>query len=352
MDYNLLEKISKIYKGLQDEVSKKIFFKRLQYSLSSDEGIISEMVYEEMMRCKDTDIMMSLLLEIEKTEQPIIIWGAGFAGHQIANMLEYMGRKAECFVDNNSNLWGKVCCGLEIRAPKSIKDTTKYFIIIGTNYFVAEIHRELMGMGIAEENIFVPDKQWWIGNEPQYFDSEIMHPDKNECFVDGGSFDGENTLEFISWCAGNFSAVYMFEPDKENYLRIKTLAEKDNKILAFERGLWSDTTVLRFSSRVRETSTISDKGDVEIKVTSIDEILNGKPVTFIKLDIEGSEMEAIKGAEKTIKLYKPKLAICVYHKPEDIIDIPLKILEMNPSYKLFLRHYSYLQTETVLYAVE
>lgn len=69
------------------------------------------------------------------------------------------------------------------------------------------------------------------------------------------------------------------------------------------------------------------------------------------MDIEGSEMEALKGAENTIGKYKPRLAICVYHKPEDIIEIPLKILELNPEYKLYLRHYSYIHTETVLYAI-
>ncbi len=70
------------------------------------------------------------------------------------------------------------------------------------------------------------------------------------------------------------------------------------------------------------------------------------------MDIEGSELKALEGATETIRKYKPKLAICVYHKPEDIIEIPKKILELNPNYKLWLRHYSYVDTETVLYAID
>lgn len=91
--------------------------------------------------------------------------------------------------------------------------------------------------------------------------------------------------------------------------------------------------------------------DIVINVISIDEKLNGNPVSVIKMDIEGSELEALKGAERTIKKFKHGLAICVYHKPEDIIEIPSKILELNPDYKLYLCHYSYVDTETVLYAI-
>ena len=69
------------------------------------------------------------------------------------------------------------------------------------------------------------------------------------------------------------------------------------------------------------------------------------------MDIEGAELEALKGAKETIKRNHPKLAICVYHKPEDIVDIPKFILELDPEYKLYLRHYSDNAGETVLYAI-
>ncbi len=69
------------------------------------------------------------------------------------------------------------------------------------------------------------------------------------------------------------------------------------------------------------------------------------------MDIEGAEFDALKGAEKTIKKYKPKLAICVYHNPLDIVNIPLYIKELVPEYKIFLRHYSESSSETVCYAI-
>ena len=91
--------------------------------------------------------------------------------------------------------------------------------------------------------------------------------------------------------------------------------------------------------------------EIFIDVDSIDNVLAGRSATDIKMDIEGSELRAIEGAKNTIRHYKPKLAIFVYHKPEDIFEIPLKILELDSGYKLYLRHYSYVDTETVLYAV-
>ena len=80
-------------------------------------------------------------------------------------------------------------------------------------------------------------------------------------------------------------------------------------------------------------------------------LMNKEEVTFIKMDIEGAELKALKGAKNIILRDKPKLAISIYHKPEDIVEIPLFIKELVPEYKLYIRHYSNDSIETVLYAV-
>ena len=99
------------------------------------------------------------------------------------------------------------------------------------------------------------------------------------------------------------------------------------------------------------TSLISDKGDFTVDVETIDNVVDSKRVTFIKMDIEGSELSALRGAETTISKSKPKLAICVYHKPEDLISIPQYINSIVPEYKFFLRHHQFISWETVLYAI-
>ncbi|HBA67793.1 MAG TPA: hypothetical protein DCZ40_00310 [Lachnospiraceae bacterium] len=345
------EQIKRIYEKLEDKVSRDIFMKRLQYSLSGDKGYIYEMVSAEMRRYGNDDIMMCFLEWMEKKEKPTVIFGAGCAGMQIASVLAFAGKPATGFIDNNEKLWGSEVMGLKVYSPQILKEKEEYIVAIGTNYYVQEIEKQLSEMGIAEERIFTPQKEWWLGKDTQYFDSGIMQAHANESFIDGGALDGVDSVKFIQWCNGNYDAAYLFEPDEDNYKKLIPLRNENKKFIIYKEGLWSGSGELAFCAGNKEKCTISENGDTVIKVTSIDEKLQGKPVSFIKMDIEGSEMEALKGAENTIGKYKPRLAICVYHKPEDIIEIPLKILELNPEYKLYLRHYSYIHTETVLYAI-
>lgn len=98
------------------------------------------------------------------------------------------------------------------------------------------------------------------------------------------------------------------------------------------------------------TSAISDRS-VKVAATSLDEELGDARVTFIKMDVEGAEMEALRGAEHIIRTQHPKLAISVYHKPGDIIDVSELILSYASDYRFYLRHYCLFDNETVLYAV-
>ena len=93
-------------------------------------------------------------------------------------------------------------------------------------------------------------------------------------------------------------------------------------------------------------------GTEKVPADSIDHVLNGERATFIKMDIEGSEYQALLGAEQTIKKYHPRLAISLYHKPEDVLEIPYLIHKMNPDYRFIIRHYASNMTETVLYAFD
>ena len=82
----------------------------------------------------------------------------------------------------------------------------------------------------------------------------------------------------------------------------------------------------------------------------LDEFLKGERVTLMKMDIEGAEYDALKGAEYIIKTQKPRLAISIYHDKNHIVDIPALLLSFRSDYKFYIRHYSLLSNETVLYA--
>lgn len=343
--------IKRIYDSLADKKSQLIFEKRFMYSLSGDLKYIYEMVISEMKHYGNGDIMLQALAWIDCQQKPVVIFGAGFAGLQIASILLYLGKEVRCFIDNNKKLWGKQKQGVTICASDILPELEECCVIIGTNSCISEIKGQLLSLGVDETRIFVPEKLWWLGKEVQYFDRDIMKPRMHEVFVDGGALDGGDSNAFMEWCGGNFDKIYMFEPDEKNYEKMRLRGVRDRRIESFEEGLWSRTDKLRFLEGARESSTVSKNGNVMIQVTSIDEKLKDVPVTMIKMDIEGCELEALKGTEETVRRYRPRLAVCVYHKPEDIVEIPLKILGLNPDYRLYLRHYSYVETETVLYAI-
>lgn len=105
------------------------------------------------------------------------------------------------------------------------------------------------------------------------------------------------------------------------------------------------------NEQVGYASKISEHGGIEVEADSIDNVLSGNKVTYIKLDVEGAEIETLKGAIETIRAQKPKMAISIYHKPEDIIEIPLFMEKLDMDYKYYIRHYQTRYAETVLYAI-
>ena len=116
------------------------------------------------------------------------------------------------------------------------------------------------------------------------------------------------------------------------------------------KGMWNGQETKCFYCG-GSSSKLTDNGNIEVALDSIDHVLDGEKVTFIKMDIEGSEYEALCGAKETIKAWRPRLAISVYHKPGDILVLPSLVSKLNPAYHMALRHYSTKNAnETVLYA--
>ena len=160
---------------------------------------------------------------------------------------------------------------------------------------------------------------------------------------------------------GVYKKIYVWEPDKTNVATLKKNLGKLDNIVYVPCGMWDKETELMFLENGGTDARLVDEGcqftvgtDLDIatriKVNSIDNVCAGDKVTFIKMDIEGSELAALEGAVRVIKRDKPRLAICVYHKPEDLYEIPFWIKETVPEYKLYLRHHTNAIIETVLYA--
>lgn len=182
----------------------------------------------------------------------------------------------------------------------------------------------------------------------QYFEDFLNLQKSGETFVDIGGFDGFTSREFARRCP-RYNSIHLFEPEKTNMEGAKrNLANQENTYF-YEVGLSNTNKTLKFSS-TGSSSKVSSDGDIEINVIRLDE-LPLKDVTFLKMDIEGSELDALRGAKDLIASLKPRLAISVYHRSEDLRTISEYILMLNPSYKCYLRHYTEGVTETVLFFV-
>lgn len=188
----------------------------------------------------------------------------------------------------------------------------------------------------------------------QYFDPDIIAPLSGEVFIDGGCFNCSTDKAFINWCSGDYKKIIAFEPDKKNYFHCLEVSQKEaiRDIEIYNKGLWDCATELFFEETGGQGSRIgSDTGGNRISTAAIDEVAGDEKVTFIKLDVEGAELRALQGAEKTIRRNRPRLAVSIYHKPEDIIKLPEYILSLYKDYKLYIRHYQMSSCETILYAL-
>jgi FkbM family methyltransferase len=192
-------------------------------------------------------------------------------------------------------------------------------------------------------------------SENQYFCKDIMKIANNEVFVDCGAYDGDTILSFVNQLNANdiqsYDAIYAIEPDDANFKKLSVLSNTIQKLYCVKKGAWNEQSVLRFNSEGTMTSSASDTGNTVIEVDTIDGILSGQRATIIKMDIEGAELNALKGAEQTIRKHKPKLAISIYHKADDFITIPQYIKSLVSGYKLYFRIHKCGTIDSVLYAV-
>jgi len=173
---------------------------------------------------------------------------------------------------------------------------------------------------------------------------------KNEVYVDGGSYDGDSIRSFISRVENKYEKILAFEPDKTVYQKLIKKINPNRRVVCFNQGLFNRNSKMNFSTTSDRASLIDSRGGSSIRVASIDSILKGERVSFIKMNIEGAEISALEGAKKSIKLWFPKMAISCYHKPSDLWEIPLLIKKMEKKYNLYLRQHDGGVIESVCYA--
>lgn len=339
---------------------------------------------------------------------PVVIFGAGYIGDAYVRLLNENQIGIRAISDNDPGKWGKKISGIPVVPPETLKrlPSDMQFIIAIMHYHA--VQKQLQDMGFSKIwphmyfPTFYPEKfsnhyfhsgiaiilknrekirevfsfladdfsgqtylniikhhltldrkylQGYVSDIKKEYYRDVFSLTGNEVFIDGGAYDGDTVLKFLDAVRGKYTAVFAFEPDKNVFRQLKeNLGRLRLHDLHPENcGLGRKRALLSFESEGTISGRISEKGNSTIRVVPLDDYIDYRP-TFIKMDIEGAEPEALLGSKKILAKYKPKLAICLYHRPEHLWEIPLLIKKLNNKYKLFIRHYSETVHETVCYA--
>ncbi|MDD4591658.1 MAG: FkbM family methyltransferase [Parabacteroides sp.] len=349
---------------------------------------------------------------IKESASPVVLFGAGeLAWYNLAYLRQH-GIEPTCICDNDKEKQGTVYLGLPVCSYNDLRSKwgsdAKYNIVVsvGPQYKDAifsqlamaneqnhvwylrgyEVCGEKINYQYFRENVSLFEKAYAlladnfsrkvftnvlnaklsgdfnlyseIMGKSEYFDTEVVHLNEHEVLLDVGAYKGDVTLEFVKQTGNKYDGIIAFEPDKETLaiFRENIARNKVQRLEIHNKGAWHKRATLNFhdgrsgSSRVSESDFKAVPSTI-IEVDTIDNILNGRPVTYISMDIEGAEHNALVGGEQTIKKWRPRIAVCAYHKREDLFDLVLLLESFVPDYKFYLRHYSDNQTETVLYAI-
>jgi FkbM family methyltransferase len=197
-------------------------------------------------------------------------------------------------------------------------------------------HLKLDKQNYYEQNIF------------DYKHGLIFLPEKtlkfldSKDFIDCGAYIGDSAIVFEKYF--NPRKIYAFEPDIENYASlIETIKLNDlKKVVPIKVGVGANEDKVNFLLWHSLSKIISDNSDNKIEVTTIDKYVTDKSlnVGLIKMDIEGLELDALKGAKRTINEFKPVLSISIYHDAKQFIDVINFVQELSLDYKIIIRHLS------------
>lgn len=169
----------------------------------------------------------------------------------------------------------------------------------------------------------------------------FFKPRSDEDYLDLGAYRGDTVDELLRYSGGSYGSITALEPDKKTFAKLTAHLDGMKNCTLLQKAIASHGGVVGFSGAAGRQSAISDKG-IPTEATSIDSLGREQRFTYIKMDVEGGELEALKGAKETLKRDRPRLNIALYHRSEDIFTLPLAVKELNPDYEFHLRRHPYI----------
>ncbi len=367
-----------------------------------------EIINERYQKCVEEKLYAweRLRKSTAKGERRLFLFGCGVLGRSLYQMFIKDGYTIEGFVDNNEKNWGGEIEGVKCISPKELLkiENAVVFITIGKAYEVyAQLSKTSIEMicqyplayfsimrnnymrytkEVLLENIqklfdiledeeskkiaFWKIKSWFasfeelnqmqfkeIYSEGIYMPKNIFQFQSKEKIIDCGAYNGD-TIQYFLENRIKWNKYYAFEMSEKNFNKLINykkdfLKEIQYTLQVQNVGVGEKNDIIYYLDNLSGTLIESEKIGKKANVVTLDSVINDS-ISYIKMDIEGSELSALKGGERLIKENRPKCAICVYHQPSDLWEIPLYLKELVPEYRIFLRHHGYITNDTVCYA--
>lgn len=186
-----------------------------------------------------------------------------------------------------------------------------------------------------------------VKQTPKYFEWDILDKPTEPVYVDGGAYTGGSIDNFLKTYGDGYTSIYAFEPFPESVAVLREKYSKIRDVHIIPKGLWDSESTVNISGQDQGATLLSDgtvcheheAESTQIYTTTLDSTLNELP-DFIKMDMEGSEIRALRGAERCIRSGMPALAICAYHLIDDLRTIPRVLSDTSgDNYEFILRNY-------------
>lgn len=339
----LVNDMKQVYDRMLDETSRDIFVHRLLLSFTENYRYMRNVILY-------TEGGIALNAVLNKNEKPQYIYGVGRRGKRLVEL--FPEHNWGGFIDRDSKKDGYY--NIEVLDLENFKKryTSGTVVFVSNMLETDDIVKTLLAEGILAEDIFVLNDFNLVGSKDMYFTPECIDVfvEKEKAFVDIGCYDGKDSLNYMSWCSNMEAKIYAFEPDEKNYKVCKENLGSYSNIELFRVALSDQEQEIGIMG-TGEMAYVGEGGDQKIYTKRLDDMIPNDSVGFIKIDVEGHEVNVLKGAKRIISSQCPVLAVSLYHKRSDIWVIPKLLLNYNKNYKFYLRYYGAANGDTVLYAV-
>jgi FkbM family methyltransferase len=189
----------------------------------------------------------------------------------------------------------------------------------------------------------------------QYLSPDLVRLHGDDVFVDGGAFDGDTVASLVAHAGRDFARIVALEPDPATR---RALAERVEALPAYVRErvevLPYAVGAQRGSARwggAGQSAHVADDGEIEVEIAPLDELLADTAPTYVKLDIEGAELDALAGAAEVVRRHRPVLGLCAYHRQDHLWRVPLAVDALVDGYHYAMRRYACDNFDVVLYAI-